>query len=52
MDVDVIMSWPLDKLYGYMAYYLTQSEDFKEKIKDENLTPEQRTKQLMQVLGG
>jgi len=30
MDVDVVINWPLKKLYEYMAYYHTQSDVFKE----------------------
>lgn len=52
MDIDVIMSWPLHKIHEYMAFYLSETEEFKEKLKDEALTPEERTNQLLQLLGG
>ncbi len=35
-----------------MAYYLSETKEFKEKIADEMLTPAQRTTQLLQLLGG
>ena len=46
------MSWPLDKIYEYMAFYLTEDKDFQERVKDENMTPEERTQRMLQVLGG
>lgn len=52
MDVDVIMKWPLDKLYEYMAYYYSQTEEFQEEMKDDAMTDEQRAKQIMKLLGG
>lgn len=33
IDVDVIMSWPLSKLYEHMAFYHTESDQFKESQK-------------------
>lgn len=50
IDVDIIMSWPVRKLYEYMAFYITQDPDWVEKYKEDQLTPEQRTARLMQFL--
>ncbi len=36
IDADVILSWPIDKIYRYMAFYITESEDFKKKQKFNN----------------
>lgn len=33
MDVDIILSWPMKKLYQYMAFYITETEEFKKKQK-------------------
>ncbi len=33
MDVDIIMAWPIKKLFEYMAFYRTESNDFKESQK-------------------
>ncbi len=52
MDVDVIMSWPLCKIYEYMAFYLTESEEFKEQIREDNMTTEQKANQVLRLLGG
>jgi len=50
LDVDIIMSWPVGKLYEYMAFYMTEDSEWLEKYKEEQLTPEERTKRLMQFL--
>ncbi len=51
MDVDVIANWPLDKIHEYMAFYLTETDNFKEEYADSKLTDEQRHKQMMAKLG-
>jgi hypothetical protein len=33
MDADIILAWPLKKIYRYMAFYITESDDFKKKQK-------------------
>lgn len=50
MDVDIIMSWPVGKLYEYMAFYISEDSDWQEKYKEEQMTPEERTKRLMNFL--
>ncbi len=35
MDIDIILAWPLKKIYGYMSYYRTQTEEFKKQQKSE-----------------
>ena len=50
LDVDIVMAWPVGKLYEYMAFYITQDPDWVEKYKEEQMTPEERTKRLMQFL--
>ncbi len=51
IDVDVIMSWPTRKIYEYMAFFRTETDEFKAKIKEENMTPEERTAQMLKMLG-
>ncbi len=51
MDVDIISAWSLSKLYEYMAFYVTETEKFKEQYKEDNMTPEERHEQLMKVMG-
>lgn len=31
LDIDEVMSWKLNKLFRYMAFYLTENEDFRKK---------------------
>lgn len=52
MDVDVIMSWPLHKIYEYMAFYISETDEFKERAEEDAMTPEQKTNRLLQLLGG
>jgi hypothetical protein len=50
-DIDVIMQWPLSKLYGYMSYYLTQTDEFKEKMRIESKRP-MTSDEIANKLGG
>ncbi len=50
MDVDIIMSWPLDKLYEYMAFYMLEDEKCKDKLQEESLTQDQKNEKMMQLL--
>lgn len=50
IDVDIIMSWPVGKLYEYMAFYITQDQDWIDRYNEEKLTPEERTARLVQFL--
>lgn len=50
LDVEVVMSWPVGKIYEYMAFYMTQNDEWLEKYKEEQLTPEERTAKIMQFL--
>lgn len=52
IDVEVIMNWPLNKIYEYMAFYLTDSDEFKEEYAEEQMTPEERSNQILKMLGG
>lgn len=29
IDAEVIMTWPLKKIYGYMSFYITETDKFK-----------------------
>ncbi len=51
-DVDEIAEWPVQKIYEYMAFWLTENEDFKQKIKDESLTDEEKAQAIMNILKG
>lgn len=42
MDVDIILAWPLKKIYEYMAFYRTESESWKKEYEESNMTAEQR----------
>ncbi len=52
MDVDIIMAWPLKKIYEYMAFYVSETPEWQEKYKEDNLTPEDKARKLAQFLGG
>lgn len=49
LDVDVIMDWSMQKLNEYKAFYITETDEFKEAYKEEQMTPEQKANQLMQL---
>lgn len=49
-DVDEVMGWPLDKLYEYIAFYMTENESWKEKYSDSLINQEAKSKQIMQML--
>lgn len=34
--MDVIRGWSIRKIHGYIAFYIAESEEFKEKLKIEN----------------
>lgn len=44
------MAWPLSKIYEYMAYYLTLTDDFKDNFKSKLVTPEQQRNLLIEAL--
>lgn len=50
MDPDIIMTWSLSKIYENMAYYVTESDKFREDYKSQQLTPKQKMSQLAQFL--
>lgn len=52
IDIDIILKWPVGKVYGYVAFYMTENPEWKEKMKEESITEEQRAEMLLQVLGG
>ncbi len=51
LDVDVIMSWQLDKIYEYMAFYMTEQDSFKEEYEESKISPEQRANALASFIG-
>ena len=51
MDVDIIMSWPLKKIYEYMAFYITEDEDWKKDYVEDSMTDEQRHNNFANILG-
>lgn len=52
MDVDIIMSWQLDKIYEYMAFYMSEDDGWKQKNKQESMTQEQKNEMMMKKLMG
>ena len=59
IDIDVILTWSSDKIAGYMAYGLTQNQDWvkdyrkeQERIQSEQLTPDQYAERFKALLGG
>lgn len=46
------MGWPLDKIFGWMAFFIAEDPEFKARMQEENMSKEQRTKILLAQLGG
>lgn len=51
IDVDVVMRWPLAKLYEHMAFFVTETPEFQERYKEQTMTEEQRMRQIMNFIG-
>jgi len=52
MDVDIIMRWSLDKIYEHMAFYMSETPEWKEQYAESLISPEQKAQRLAQFLGG
>ena len=51
MDADIIMSWPLSKIYRYMAFYLTETDDFKKNLNKDKVMSFEEIVRLMEKDG-
>lgn len=51
IDVDVIMSWSLNKIYEYVAFYRTENDEWAKEYKDSNMTDEERMNEFAMILG-
>jgi hypothetical protein len=51
IDVDIVLSWPISKLYRYMAFYITESDKFKEDNKKDKVLSFEEICQLMEKDG-
>lgn len=51
IDADLIMKWPLSKIYRYMAFYLTESDDFKKKASNDKTMSFEEIVRLMEKDG-
>lgn len=59
IDIDIIHEWSADKIAGYMAFGLTQNQEWvktykkeRERIESEQLTPDQYAETFKRLLGG